>query len=370
MSLFSFNRFKAIVKKEFIQIKRDKASFGLAFVAPILMLLLFGYAVKTEVDNVKIGILDLDKTIESRELIKKLENTKYFYPSKYAQNFKELDNWIDKGDIKAQLIIPSGFSKKIKSNKKPQIFFVVDGTDPTVARTMFSGGILTLQSYTQKLSPEKMLPVDVRTKVMYNPSMKSELFTIPGLIGLIMQNITIILTAFAIVREREKGTIEQLVVTPITSVELILGKLVPYTILGIGDFLIALIFGTMWFNVKIKGSLVLLLLMGIGFVICALSIGILISSISKNQLQAMQLSLLFILPSVLLSGFMFPREAMPFIIQFIGNFIPLTYLLVILRGIILKGVGIYFLWDEMLALFILGAILLIASMKRFNKKLD
>lgn len=368
MKTFSFQRFLAVVKKEFIQIRRDKASFGIAFMAPILMLLLFGYAVRMDIENVDIGVLDLSKTKESRELVQKLKNTRYFNPSKYAQNMDELNRWMDEGKIKVQLIIPSDFTVKLKVNKSPQVLFVVDGTDPTIAKTIFSSGILTLQNLSRK--PINLAILDVRTKVMYNPSMKSELFTIPGLIGLIMQNITIILTAFAIVRERERGTIEQIVVTPIKSSELILGKLFPYTLLGFGDFLVALFFGANWFGVPIKGSLGLLLLLGFLFAMCALMIGMLISSVAKNQLQAMQLSLLFLLPSILLSGFIFPREAMPFVLRFLGNVIPLTYLLIILRGIILKGIGMNILWDEALALFLLMFILLTASIKKFRKKLD
>lgn len=366
---FSARRFFAIAKKEFIQIKRDKASFVLAFVAPFIMLMLFGYAVKMDIENVVIGILDMSNTLESREIIQKLQNTRYFKPNLFAQNQKEIDEWLDSGKIKAALIIPSDFSTKLKQKRSPQVLFIVDGTDPTIAKTVFTSGILTIQNmYNQSMKNKPI--IDLRTRVKYNPSMKSELFTIPGLMGLIMQNITIILTAFAIVREREKGTIEQLIVTPIKSIELILGKLIPYIFLGFGDFLVAFLFGVTWFKVPVRGSILLLLLFGLEFVLCALMIGILISSISKTQLQAMQLALLFLLPSVLLSGFMFPREAMPSVIRFLGNFVPLTYFLIILRGIVLKGVGFEQLWKEVLVLVFLGILLLLASVKKFSKKLD
>ncbi|ABP67770.1 ABC-2 type transporter [Caldicellulosiruptor saccharolyticus DSM 8903] len=369
MNDFSIRRFVAIAKKEFIQIKRDKASFVIAFVAPFIMLMLFGYAVKMDVENVSIGILDMAKTQESRELIRKLQNTRYFKPTFFAQNQAEIESRLDSGKIKAALIIPSDFTKLLKQNKSPEVLFIVDGTDPTIAKTVFSSGILTIQNFGEKNYFVKPI-VDVRTRVKYNPSMKSELFTIPGLMGLIMQNITIILTAFAIVREREKGTMEQLIVTPIKSIELILGKLVPYTFLGLGDFLVALLFGILWFKVPVRGNILLLFILGMEFVICALMIGMLISSVSKTQLQAMQFALLFLLPSVLLSGFMFPREEMPAVIRFIGNFVPLTYFLIILRGIVLKGVGIEYLWDEVLVLIFLGLVLLFISIKRFSKRLD
>jgi ABC-2 type transport system permease protein len=208
------------------------------------------------------------------------------------------------------------------------------------------------------------------TKVLYNPELRNQNFTIPGLIGLIMQNITILLTAFTLVREREMGTIEQLIVSPIKSPELILGKLLPYILICFFDFLYALAIGLLWFKVPVQGSLGLLLFLGAGFVICALAIGVLISTQAKTQLQAMQLSLLALLPSVLLSGFVFPREAMPKVIQWLGYGIPLTYFLNILRGIILKGVGIQYLFNDVLFLFILGLLLLVLSIVRFRKRLD
>jgi ABC-2 type transport system permease protein len=228
-----------------------------------------------------------------------------------------------------------------------------------------------MEELSEKLPQKPQLGgVEVSTRVPYNPSLRNQNFTIPGLVGLIMQNITVLLTAFALVRERERGTIEQLIVTPIKSTELILGKHTPYVIIGFLDFLFSLALGMLWFNVPIHGSLGLLLFLGAGFVICALAIGILISTISKTQLQAMQLSVLIILPSVLLSGFVFPREAMPKIIQLIGYALPLTYFLNILRGIITKGVGMEYLFNDVALLFTLGLVLLVISMVRFRKKLD
>ena len=203
---------------------------------------------------------------------------------------------------------------------------------------------------------------------MYNPDLRNQNFTIPGLIGLIMQNITILLTAFALVRERERGTIEQLTVSPLKAGEIILGKLVPYIFIGYLDFLFSLVLGITWFHVPINGSLLLLLILGFAFVICALAIGILISTISRTQLQAMQLTILVLLPSILLSGFVFPREAMPKAIQLIGNGLPLTYFLNILRGIITKGVGFQYLVSDVTMMCILGGVLLILSIIRFAVK--
>ena len=279
----------------------------------------------------------------------------------------------------AAVIIPPDYSQKLFQKEKPQIQLLVDGSDPTTARTAFSSGVMAAQQFGIKVMNQmadrqaqkaSSGGIDVRTKVLYNPELKSQNFTIPGLIGLIMQNITILLTAFTLVRERERGTIEQIIVSPIKSPELILWKLLPYTIIGFFDFLYALAFGMWWFKVPCNGSIPLLIFLGIGFVICALAIGVLISTIAKTQLQAMQLAILALLPSILLSGFVFPREAMPKVIQWIGYAVPLTYFLNIIRGIILKGVGVSYLVNDIVMLMILGVVLLTLSIFRFRKKLD
>lgn len=375
----NFQRFWSIVKKEFIQIKRDRASFGIAIGMPIMMMLMFGYAVATQLEDISTVVLDQSKTAESRELIKSFQNTLYFKVVDEVKSVDEIEQGINSGKIHAAVIVPPDYSETLLKKERPQIQLIIDGSDPTTARTAFSSGVLAgerhgmkvMEQLSEKLSQKPQLGgVEVSTRVLYNPSLRNQNFTIPGLVGLIMQNITVLLTAFALVRERERGTIEQLIVTPIKSTELILGKLTPYVIIGFFDFLFSLALGMLWFNVPIHGSLGLLLFLGAGFVICALAIGILISTISKTQLQAMQLSVLIILPSVLLSGFVFPREAMPKIIQLIGYALPLTYFLNILRGIITKGVGMEYLFNDVSLLFTLGLVLLVISIVRFRKKLD
>lgn len=375
----NMQRFVAIIKKEFIQIKRDKASFGIAIGMPILMIFMFGYAVATQLEDISTSVLDQSHTTESRELIKSFENTEYFKVKEEVNNVETIDREMDQGTIHAALIIPPNYSASLEKKEKPTVQLIIDGSDPTTARTAFSSGVMAGQNYgiTAMTKLNGKLPqqintggIDVSTRVLYNPSLRNQNFTIPGLVGLVMQNITVLLTAFALVRERERGTIEQLIVSPIKSAELILGKLIPYVVIGFIDFLFSLALGMLWFNVPIRGSLPLLLFLGAGFVICALAIGLLISTISKTQLQAMQMSVLIILPSVLLSGFVFPREAMPKIIQLIGYVLPLTYFLNILRGIVTKGVGMEYLYQDVTLLFMLGLVLLIVSMVRFKKKLD
>ncbi len=368
----------SIVKKEFIQIKRDKASFAIAIMMPLIMILLFGYAVVTELEDISLLVLDQSNTAESRELIKGFENTSYFKVVGKVHSIEAIENSLDKGTAHSALIIPPDYSEKIAEKDKPTIQFIVDGSDPTTARTAFSSGILAAQNQNSKIlnklnskiNASNNSAIDIRTKVLYNPTLRNQNYTIPGLIGLIMQNITIILTAFALVREKERGTLEQLIVSPLKSPEIILGKLVPYIVIGFADFIYSLVLGIYWFNIPISGSIPLLIFLGSGFVVCALAIGILISTIAKTQLQAMQMAFVALLPSVLLSGFVFPREAMPKIIQYLGNIIPLTYFLNIIRGIALKGLDLRYLIQDVSLLFILGLLLLILSIVRFRKKLD
>lgn len=373
----NFQRFMAIVKKEFIQLKRDKASFGIAIMMPIMMILLFGYAVNTELENISIAVVDQSNTAESRELIASFQNTGYFKITDREKDINLVKKNIDEGKIHAALIIPPDFSNAIQRKEKANVQLIIDGSDPTTARTAFSSGVISGQQYgvkkLQSLGEKSNLSlnsggVEVNTRVLYNPDLRNQNFTVPGLIGLIMQNITILLTAFALVRERERGTIEQLTVSPLKSPEIIFGKLVPYILIGFFDFVFSLALGLIWFKVPMHGSLPLLLLLGAGFVICALAIGILISTISKTQLQAMQLTIVVLLPSILLSGFVFPREAMPKVIQLIGNVLPLTYFFNILRGIITKGIGFQYLVKDVVSLCILGVILLAVSIIRFAVK--
>jgi ABC-2 type transport system permease protein len=365
------NRFAIIVWKEFLHVFRDPISLRLALMMPLLFTLIFGYAVTTDVEHIRLAVFDGDKTYESRELVRKFQASNYFDLSYEVTNSSELEALLDSGAVKTALMIPSGYSRKLKRGETPESLLIIDGTDPTIARTALQSGNLVSNIYSMEtLSGGAFRLAEMKTRVWYNPNMKSAMFIIPGLIGLIMQNITIMLTAFALVREKETGTIEQLMVSPLRPGELILGKMVPYIVIGSVDFLIALFFGTWYFKVPVVGSLPLLLVLGFLFVITALAIGMLISTVAQNQLQAMQFSFVTILPTVLLSGFMFPREGMPLPIYLVGNAIPLTYFLNIMRGIILKGVGLEFLWKDVLGVALIGTLLLTAAIKRFHKKLD
>lgn len=377
----SGHRIIAIIKKEFVHIKRDRPSLMMAFMMPVFMLLLFGYAVTTDVDNMSLAVLDQDRQQPGRELVVGLEQTGYFTVSHQAGSLREIELLLDAGEVKAGLVIPPDYARNLRRGEAAPALILVDGSDPLVARTALNTALLTAGAHNQALQAEYLtrqgmeIPggapaLDLRARVLYNPGMESLKFNIPGLIGLIMQNITVMLTAFALVRERERGTLEQLMVTPIRGYELMLGKLAPYLIIASVDVAIVLAIGTLWFGVPVSGSIILLLGLTFLFLVFALGLGIFFSTIARTQLQAMQLTMLVILPSVLLSGFIFPRESMPMVIQWLGNLIPLTYFLEILRGIILKGVGIEHLWTQTLALagFSLGIIML-ASL-RFRKRVE
>lgn len=375
---FRFVRLQAIVRKEFIQIKKDPASLAIALVLPVLLLVLLGYAMNDDVESVHLSILDQSQTAESRELIDRLTSQGDFTIISYEHNVSVLEHLLDKGDIHAGLIIPANYSKELTTDTAV-VQFLIDGSDPTYAQeTLFRSESLLL-NYAHTVQAEQLVrsgtqvpnsPLKHETQVFYNPSMNSMEFNIPALIGLIMQEVTLILTAFALVREKEQGTIEQLIVTPIRPVELIIGKLVPYTIIGTMSFAFVLLAGVFWFDVAIAGDPFLLVLLSLLFLVATLAMGIFISTIAKNQLQAMYMSFAVILPSVILSGFVFPRESMPMLIQLLGGLIPLTYFLEILRGIFLKANSLQLLWPQSLVLLGFTILLSIATIAKFKKHLQ
>lgn len=376
----SIRRLLQITRKEFIQIVRDKPSLAIAFAMPIMFLLLFGYAVNTDVNHISTVVFDQDLTAESRSLIQAFKNSGYYtiIGSELSSNAIRSD--IDDGKAEAALIIPHGYADKLARGQASPVQMIVDGSDPTVARTILNTSELiakvkSINLQTAFLSQQGLtnrIPggIDLRPRVWYNPEMTSQKFNIPALIGLVLQNVTIMLTAFAMVRERERGTLEQLIVTPVKARELIIGKLIPYVIIAFIDVAIVLAVGVFWFKVPVAGSTPLLLGLSAIFLLGALGLGMFISTVAKTQLQAMQMTMLIILPSVLLSGFVFPRESMPKIIYILGYFLPLTFFLQILRGIILKGLGFWQLWPQICPLTIFAVVIIALASLRFRKRLD
>lgn len=372
---FNLKRVIAIIRKEFFQIKRDKKTLAIIIMMPIMELLLFGYAASTSVDHIPTVVWNNDLGAESRKLLNSLVNSQYFDLNYQAANIKDIEKYINNGDAKAGIIIPPEYSKDIYSGKTAQIQLIVDGTDPTTAQTILSSAGSVMQVFSVNII-KKIIgapvpqPLDLRSRVWYNPDMSSIYFNVPGLIGVILQTVTLMLTSFSIVREKEKGTLEQLNVTPITKVELMVGKIVPYVIIGFIDIILALALSTFWFHVHIAGSIALLLIFSVLFLFSALGIGLFISTISKSQLQAMQLSMFMIMPNILLSGYLFPREAMPKFIYPISSILPLTYFIKVLRGIILKGNGFGELYKEFFILLGFGIIVILAAAAKFNKKIE
>ncbi len=366
-----------VVYKEFIHVVRDPRSLAVMFLFPIMQLVLLGYAMTTDVDHIPTVVLDQDLTSQSRDLVEAYQTSGYFDITHYASSEEELRRLIDKGSHRAGLIIPSGYAHDLEKHLSASVSFVIDGSDPTVARTAFAAAQTVAQSQALELAGQRMglsletLPgVDVHTRVWYNPEMKSVNFMIPGLLGLILQFLTTLFTSMAIVREREQGTIEQLMVTPITPPELILGKIVPYVAIAFFDLAEVLIIGVFWFGVPIRGSVALLLAISTLFLLTTLGMGILISTIARTQQEAMYLSFFTLLPSIFLSGFLFPLEAMPRALQLVSYVIPLRYMLSVATGIILKGVGPRILAGDVMAITVFGVFIFGAASRRFRKRLE
>lgn len=372
------SRIASIIRKEFIQIRRDPRTLAIVLVMPAMQLLLFGYAINTVVDHLPTVVFDESRDAYSRAFVAAFQNSGYFDLQAQASSHDEAQAAIDAGTAKVALLIPPDFGTHVLRNEKALAQLVVDGADPNVAQTaLFAGGMIGQMHSADVASGllERLgragsgAGIELRPVVLYNPSMLSVNFMIPGLIGLILQFQTLILTAFAIVRERERGTLEQLVVTPIRPWELMLGKILPYVVIAFCAVAVALSVGRFWFQVEITGSLWLLAGLSLVFLLSSLGIGMLVSTIAQTQTQAMQIAMFIMLPSFLLSGFMFPREGMPWIIQELGLLIPLTYFLQILRGIILKGVGMEVLWPHAVPLIIFGLVVFGLSANRFRKRL-
>lgn len=365
----------ALIVKEFTQIRRDPRTLIIILVMPIMQLLLFGYAINTTVDHIPAAVADLAGDQRSRDFVRALTNTGYFDIVAEVTDAGAARAAVDSGVAKVAFIIPASFGVDILAGRPAQIQTLIDGSDPNVAQTALLisdavGQVRGLDQLAQSLGRPVRPALDLRPTVLYNPGLLSVNFMIPGLIGIVLQMQAVLLTSFAVVRERERGTLEQLIVTPIRPAELIIGKILPYVVIAFAQVGLALLVGTLWFGVPINGSLLLLLGLSLIFLFGALGMGLLISTISRNQAQAMQTTMLTILPAILISGFMFPRESMPGFVQLLSYAIPLTYFLQVLRGIILKGIGLEYLYGQVLALIVFGLVIATLSVVRFHKSLE
>jgi len=373
-----FRGFRSIFYKEVIQISRDPLTLALMLLVPMIQLMVFGYAINTDVRNIKTAVYNLDPGPQSRDLLHAFENTDYFQIVRYVGSDEELNNSIVRGSVKVGIKIPPDYSDRLLANRQATVLVLIDGSDSSIAtQSLQVASQVGLTESLARLSTElegsrsgtSQLPIEVRPKMLFNPDSRSANFMVPGLIAVILQIITTLLTAFSIVREREQGTLEQLLVTPVRPFGLMLGKLVPYGLIGIVETFTVLTVMRLVFDVPINGSLLLLLSLSILFLFTALAIGLLISTKAQNQMQALQFAWLIMLPSVLLSGFMFPRDSMPVVMKFIGYLVPATHFMEIIRGIVLRGATLFDLLPEVLTLVFMGLVLLVLSAFRFRKKL-
>jgi ABC transporter DrrB family efflux protein len=371
-----FRGFASIFYKEVIQISRDPFTLMLMLVIPMIQLIVFGYAINTDVRNVKTVVYNLDGRRESRELLSAFENTNYFRIVEYVGSDQELNSAIISGRARVGIKIPPDYSDRLLTNRQAEVLVLIDGSDSSIATqsVTVSTSVGLRQSLLRLISGAETqglprLPIDVRPKMLFNPDSRSANFMVPGLIAVILQVITTLLTAFSIVRERERGTLEQLLVTPVRPFGLMLGKLVPYGLIGIFETVTVLAVMRVIFDVPINGSVILLLTLSILFLFTGLAIGLLISTKAQNQIQALQMAWLIMLPSILLSGFMFPRDSMPPIMRAIGYMVPATHFMEIIRGIVLRGATFSDLLPEVIVLAIMGLALITLSALRFRRKI-
>ncbi|HUV89739.1 MAG TPA: ABC transporter permease [Anaerolineae bacterium] len=365
-----------IARKELLHILRNRRTLAVMFLIPVVQLFLMGYAATTDIEHLRTAVMDADLTAQSRELIEAYRASNYFDVATYVASEEALGQLLDQGTVRAGMIVPTGYGADVTAGRKASISFVIDGSDPTVANAIYAASQQIGQAQNVRLverrlhiSPDQMAMLQVRPRVWYNPEMRSANFMIPGLIAMILFMLTAMLTALSIVRERETGTIEQLMVTPIRPIELVVGKVLPYIAVAFFDVLEVLVIGVFWFDVPVHGSVPLLLALSALFLMTSLGIGIFVSSVASTQQEAMLLVWLMMLPSIFLAGFFFPLEAMPAFLQVLSYLVPLRYMLIIMRGIVLKGVGLEVLAGQVVALAVFGVAIMVFAATRFRKRL-
>ena len=359
--------------KEFLQLRRDRLTFAMMTGLPAIQLLLFGYAIQTDVRRLPTVVVDESRTSESRALIQVLANTDNFTFVAAVPDRAAAKRWIERGAARVALVIPPEYQRNIRSGHTGVAQMLIDAADPQSSGAAIAGAQLAAQARgAQLLATQYKIrpPVEIRVRPWYNPAQKSATFIVPGIVGILLTITMTLVTSTAIVKERERGTLEQLIVTPISRTSLMLGKLVPFVLVGYVQMSVILALGVTFFDIPIMGSLVLLYSLALVFIVASLGVGLLISTVARSQVQAMQLSFFFMLPNILLSGYIFPRSAMPEPAQWVGAVLPLTWFLDILRGVLLKGVGMRDLWTQLGVLSAAALVLLVISVRRFSKTLD
>jgi len=368
-----------IIRKEFIQLRRDRRMFFIVFFSPVLQLFLLGYAANLDIRNIPVVFCDLDATRTSRDFIAQFPASGYFSLQATVDRAEDVDAYIDQGKASLAVILPKGMGRRLAGRKSVRVQVIVDGAESQSAIVGLNYATMIGLKYSRQLllerlrsaSPGLSIPrVEPEVRVWYNPELRSRNFMIPGVLAMVLMIITMMLTSLGIVKEKELGTMEQLIVTPVRPHELILGKLLPFFLIGLVEITVVVAVAVFGFGVPVKGSVWLLFGLSPTFMLTTLGLGLFISTISRNQQQAMLTAAFFIIPQIILSGFVFPIENMPRLIQWLTYVVPLRYFLVIIRGLFLKAVGLNALWDETAALLIFGLAILGLSILRFRKTLE
>src|SRR5690349_12535520 len=365
-----FRGFGAVFYKEALHVRRDAGTLFFSLTMPLLQMFLLGYGVDTNIRQINTVVYNADGRRESRELIDRLKNSDTFHIFSYVQNDHDLNDLIISGKTRVGIKIPVDYSDRLLHNMSAQVLVLIDGSDSSVAGQAINvtTAIGLDESLRRVLQARANFAVDMRPKMLFNPDSRSPNFFLPGLTAILLLNVTTFLTAFSIVREKERGTLEQLFVTPVRPMGLLFGKLLPYLVIGFSELCLILTFMRFVFQVPIHGNVLILAFLSLPYLFVSLSIGILVSSNANSQSEAIQLAFLTFLPSIFFSGYIFPRETMPTIFYIISYFIPASYYINITRGIILRGAGISHLWIDALALFAIGSILLFVAARRFQNK--
>ncbi|MFA6596337.1 MAG: ABC transporter permease [Ignavibacteriaceae bacterium] len=370
-----------IIKKEFLQFKRDPKMFGIILIAPIFQLLFFGYAATLDLNIIHTLVYDQDKSETSRNLIEEFTSSGFFSLDRYVESYQSVTSNIDKGKILVALVIPKDFEKSIKRNETASLQIIYNGSDGNAASIAAGYSSVIINDFSKNILVNNLARSGIKqnitglitpeVRVWYNPLLLTRIFMVPGIVGLLLSIVTLILTSLAIVKEKEIGTLDQIIVTPIKSWQLIIGKLIPFMILGFVSVIIVITAMKFQFNIEVRGSIFFLFFSSFFYILSTLGLGLFVSTISKTQQQAMMIAIFAVLmPMVYLSGFAFPIENMPKAIQAITYFIPLRYFITIIRGVVLKGIGFAELWKEVLILFVMGVSILFFSSLRFRKKLE
>ena len=366
--------FWPMLRKEFVQMRRDRFTLGMMIGLPAVQLVLFGFAIRTEVRDLPTLVLDESRTAESRALVATLENTGNFEIVDRARSRAEIAERIGRGEARAAIVIPPGYASDVKRGRTARAQVIVDAADPMASSAAISGAALAGQARSLELLESRgarvQAPIELRVRPWYNPALETSTYIVPGIVGVLLTLTMVLITSMSIVRERERGTLEQLVVTPIDKTSLMLGKIIPFVLVGFVQMTVVLALGKLLFDIPIRGSLPALYAIAFAFIVASLGVGLFLSTLVRTQAQAIQLGFFFLLPNILLSGFMFPREAMPEVAQWLGAVLPLTYFLEVLRGVLLRGVGLEALWREALALVLFSVLLVAFSVRKFQKTLE